>query len=426
MLLGFSSKNFKSFPSFSFSMLAAPKQKGLDYSVSDIKIGKISHKVLSSSVIYGPNAAGKSTIICAIDLLGKIVSRGHIHDASLLNVGNFAESLLALVPNNRLKRPAPVELSADFVENGKRYVYSISIDVGAFMDSAYPRKIVEEKLIVNGVEIFHRNGDSVSVSVSNDDALFSKEIQKNPDYAKSLVKEGLKKEELFLCNGFKNIYGQKIFPDIFNFFNGKLLTFCNSQDMRYTPTFAGKGVFSDAEITAAAKAFGSDVNDLIFIKSKDEMEPLLCSRTELGKVIPAKFVESLGTIRFITLFPAIVKALQTGATLVIDEFDNSIHPMAVMSLVNVFHNDDLNKKRAQLIFNTQNPIYLNNNLFRRDEIKFVDRDENGSSLYSLSDFGTRGTSARKGKNYMENYFVDKYGAIKNIDFSELFEKILEG
>ena len=85
----------------------------------------------------------------------------------------------------------------------------------------------------------------------------------------------------------------------------------------------------------------------------------------------------------------------------------------------------MNKKKAQLIFNTQNPIYLNNNLFRRDEIKFVDRDKNGGSLYSLSDFGTRGTSARKGKNYMENYFVDKYGAIKNIDFSELFEKILK-
>lgn len=425
MLLGFSSKNFKSFPSFSFSMLAAPKQKGLDYSVSDVKVGKKSYKVLSSSVIYGPNAAGKSTIICAIDLLRKIVVRGHIHDTAMLNVGNYAESLLALVPNNKLKQPAPIELSADFIENGKHYVYCILIDVGSFMESTYPRKIVEEKLNINGVDIFHRKGDAVSVFVLKDDGLFSKEVQENPDYAESLVKEGLKKEELFLCNGFKNIYGQKMFPDIFNFFNAKLLTFCNSQDMRYTPPFAGTGVFSNAEITAAAKAFGSDVNDLIFVKSKDEMEPLLCSRTALGKVIPATFVESLGTIRFITLFPAIVKALQTGATLIIDEFDNSIHPMAVMSLVNVFHNDDLNKKKAQLIFNTQNPIYLNNNLFRRDEIKFVDRDKNGSSLYSLSDFGTRGTSARKGKNYMENYFVDKYGAIKNIDFSELFEKILK-
>ena len=46
---------------------------------------------------------------------------------------------------------------------------------------------------------------------------------------------------------------------------------------------------------------------------------------------------------------------------------------------------------AQLIFNTHNPIFLNSNIFRRDEIKFVESEEdtNNSILYALSDFLAR-------------------------------------
>ena len=73
----------------------------------------------------------------------------------------------------------------------------------------------------------------------------------------------------------------------------------------------------------------------------------------------AEVFESYGTIRFINLFPVVLRAIATGGTLVVDEFDASIHPMALMSIINVFHNDDINKKRAQLIFNTHNPIFLN-------------------------------------------------------------------
>lgn len=112
-----------------------------------------------------------------------------------------------------------------------------------------------------------------------------------------------------------------------------------------------------------------------------------------GKVqLSAEMFESYGTIRFINMFPLVVNAILNGGTLVVDEFDASIHPMALMSIINVFHNDDININRAQLIFNTHNPIFLNSNLFRRDEIKFVERDDNThfSKHYSLSDFGTAG------------------------------------
>ena len=97
--------------------------------------------------------------------------------------------------------------------------------------------------------------------------------------------------------------------------------------------------------------------------------------------------------------------------------------MALMNLVNIFHNDDINIHGAQLIFNTHNPIFLDHNLFRRDEIKFVDWDEEKqcSVHYSLSDFKTAGyNGVRRGSDYMKEYFVDRYGAIKDIDLTPVF------
>ena len=143
--------------------------------------------------------------------------------------------------------------------------------------------------------------------------------------------------------------------------------------------------------------------------------------------IAADVFESYGTIRFITIFPLVIKALLTGAVLIVDEFDASIHPMALNSIINVFHNDDINVKHAQLIFNTHNPIFLNSNIFRRDEIKFVEREEdtNRSILYALSDLGTTGDKGvRQHEDYMKNYFVGRYGAIKDIDFTPIFEELL--
>ena len=123
----------------------------------------------------------------------------------------------------------------------------------------------------------------------------------------------------------------------------------------------------------------------------------------------------------------VAETLQTGSTLVIDEFDCYIHPRAIMNIIEVFHNSAINIKHAQLIFNTHNPLYLGNNLFRRDEIKFIDRDDGTkcSHYYSLSDFGTKGSNARKEKDYMKHYFMNEYGAIRDIDFTKLFEKIVK-
>ena len=69
-------------------------------------------------------------------------------------------------------------------------------------------------------------------------------------------------------------------------------------------------------------------------------------------------------------------------TLVVDEFDASIHPIALMSIINIFHNDEINVHGAQETFDTYT------NLFGRDEIKFAERDDftRRTEIWHTSDY----------------------------------------
>ena len=98
MLLAFSIRNYKSFKNETiFSMTAAPKQKGLDYSVFEKNISGKNHKVLSSAVIYGPNASGKTNLIGAMDVMKELVLRGHIRNTNEDSL-NQAANTLELIP----------------------------------------------------------------------------------------------------------------------------------------------------------------------------------------------------------------------------------------------------------------------------------------------------------------------------------------
>jgi hypothetical protein len=233
-------------------------------------------------------------------------------------------------------------------------------------------------------------------------------------------------------NGFKLMISRKLAELIQNWFANKFMVIYRADSMQLIKRFSDpqkKGVFVEKTTDEAAKIFGINSNAVGYIVKDDDTEAKLCSiikNVDNGKSVAmaAEIFESYGTIRFINMFPLVLQSIQTGGTLVVDEFDASIHPMALMSIINIFHNDEINIHRAQLIFNTHNPIFLNSNLFRRDEVKFVERDDDTheSILYSLSDFGTSGErGVRKHEDYMKNYFISQYGAIKDVDFSPLFE-----
>ena len=246
-----------------------------------------------------------------------------------------------------------------------------------------------------------------------------------------LAVDSLSDTELFLSNGFKSIYAQELVKKIMFWFSNKFIVVYRSDDMRLVRKFAdpkANTVYVETTLTEAAREFGITGNALGYKSTgrDDADDTVLCSI--LGnKLLPAEMFESYGTIRFINEFPLVILVLLNGGTLVMDEFDASIHPMALMNIINIFHNDDINKNHAQLIFNTHNPIFLDSSLLRRDEIKFVERDDTtGNSIhYALSDFNTA-DGIRKGEDYMNNYFVNRYGAIKDVDFSPILEKVIAG
>jgi len=105
-----------------------------------------------------------------------------------------------------------------------------------------------------------------------------------------------------------------------------------------------------------------------------------------------------------------------GYTLVVDEIDSSLHPSLVRALIEMFHNPELNRKGAQLIFNTHDTTQLDQTLFRRDQIWFVEKDDAGAShIYPLLEF-----RPRKGEALEKGYLQGRYGAIPFIGSLEGF------
>lgn len=431
MLIEFRASNYKTFrDEFVFSLIPAPELQSLDYSILKETVNGKEYKGLCSSVIYGPNAAGKTNIIEAIDTFRIIVLRGHIRN---FNDGpTFAENYLEAIPH--IGNRAPVNFYIKFIEKENLVEYSISLDLGMFSQRNYKRKVLEEKLVVNDVVVFTRK-DGINFG---DLHLLTKFLPEGAVSAEPLLKElsenSLKDDELFLTNGFKSIVSINLASFVLDWISGKLMSLCRMDAMQVVRSFNEQKVGSfyvDKPLNDALKLFGVENNQLAYMTSEESGRTTLMSVLKLddknATALPAECFESFGTLRFTELFPLVTQAIQTGGVLLIDECDMSIHPMAIMSLVNVFHNDSLNIHHAQLVFNTQNPIFLNSNLFRRDEIKFVERNSETlcSELYSLSDFdGDNFSNEKEFENYMTNYFASRYGAILNIDFSPVVESII--
>lgn len=440
MLLEFRIKNYKSFlEENTFSMTKAPKQSDLNYSLLHETIDNEEYIGLSSSVIYGPNASGKTNIIGAMEVFKSIIKKGTILDDINSNWldENKAIYLLNLIPNSLQKENNPIEFYIKFTNNSKLFEYLMEIDIGKFMVDKYDRRIRKEKLCVNNLEVFSRNFESLDINYKNLKKIIGKSAAEEiKEDRTKIAQDSLSNKELFLTAGFKTIYSLSIVKDFLNWIDIKfcIIYRADQSRLKYEIKKDDKKVkFLDRCVSDAIRKFGNNSSTICLLSTDDRVADKMISAIDSGDdenphLIPSEFYESYGTIRFANIFPYIEDALKYGMTLVVDELDASIHPMAIMNIINIFHNDDINKKNAQLIFNTHNPIYLDANLFRRDEIKFVEKDEKHNSIiYSLSDFGTAGENGvRKGEDYMKNYFVNRYGAIENIDFSPIIENEVVG
>ena len=123
--------------------------------------------------------------------------------------------------------------------------------------------------------------------------------------------------------------------------------------------------------------------------------------------------ESDGTKRLFDLIPLISK-FNADYTIIIDEFDRSLHPKLTKAFFELFYKD--NNSKSQLIVTTHESTLLDLTLLRRDEIWFTEKDEDGASkLFTLNQF-----RERYDKKIEKAYLLGRYGAIPVLqDFDEL-------
>lgn len=414
MLINLKINNFKSYSTESEFSMYAEKIEDLKYSTFEYIKNNKTKKALCSSVIYGPNASGKSNIIDALAVLKNIIMSG--------NIRNKTDLALEFLPNINSNKDEPTTFEIEFYFKEILYKYYLSINIGKFLTKSYTRFINKEILYINDKVFYERNKQQLSLFLNTSTKKYlNKAVDENTSH---LLENSLVNTELFLVNGFKTI-SKQLSQDIISWFERKLEIRDKLNDISMLPVF-DKDICIDKFSDKIAKESGITGSSIAYLREEDGDVRL---KSIIGNnIIDAEFFESYGTQRIVKLMPAILMSLTEGSVLVIDELDVALHPTVVMNIINLFHNDEINTNHAQLIFNTHNPIYLNNAIFRRDEIKFVEKDteSNSSTIYKLSDFGTKGKhSVRNVTNYIKNYFTNRYGAIMNIDYSDIFKEVLE-
>jgi len=143
---------------------------------------------------------------------------------------------------------------------------------------------------------------------------------------------------------------------------------------------------------------------------------------KVGVITTPVLFESAGTKKLFEIAGPIIKALEQGNVIFIDEIDSRLHPTLVRFLVMMFNSISKNPKNAQLICNTHDVLLLDEDI-RRDQIYFTEKDEYSvSKLYSLTDF----IGVRKESKLLKQYLLGMFGATPKLKDYFLIKSSSEG
>lgn len=429
MLVRYSFKNFRSFYDTAEMSMVANSQTTLNSNL--IRLNQ--KRFLPSAVIYGANASGKSNVILSLNILRSIIVNGSISSSN--DILNNME-LYPFIYTNENK---PISFEIEFINNNTHCLYILEINVEKLKRGS-DRYISKEELYLQSktkkVLIYSRNKDSINISTELSALRYMKTNSRFISEIQQKLNQNIDKSVLFLTGGFKSIISSELADCVISFFNDKLFIMDNfiagSSRLKLTSNKSIEDEFilwnEVLEKFVKCADFGPQK---IFFKSninasddhKVNME--LYSQYSDGKhgaFVPAKIMESVGTIKMIDFALLFMEFFQQGCVFIMDEFDSSLHPEIIKGIIALFNDPEVNKNASQLIFTTHNPIYLNNKIFRRDQIMFVEKDKDNfkSEIYTLADFGS--TEVRNDENYLINYFKGKYSSMPYIDFSSVISQ----
>ena len=108
--------------------------------------------------------------------------------------------------------------------------------------------------------------------------------------------------------------------------------------------------------------------------------------------------ESTGTRELFALIGPILDSLDNGYTLVVDELNTHLHPLAFRYITRLFCSSKSNPNNAQIIFTTHDPTVTEEDCIGRDQIWLVEKGDNfASRLVPFSDYRTRDERALSGE-----------------------------
>ena len=134
--------------------------------------------------------------------------------------------------------------------------------------------------------------------------------------------------------------------------------------------------------------------------------------------------ESAGTIAWVGMIGPVLKALDHGDVLLVDELGASLHPHLVEYLLGLFQDIETNPHCAQLIFNSHDTKIMDRERSRvlgRDQLWLTEKSNEGSTtLYSIAEFKIRRNEA------LERPYLDgRFGGIPCLIPPEGFVKSAE-
>lgn len=438
MLKEFKIKNFLSFKDeLKFSMNPSKGTR-----LSNHIINSKNNKILKNTVIFGANASGKTNFVKALAFVKDLILRG-------FNNSKIEKKYFRLLDSNYFDL---AEFYLEFISDNINYRYFFSY---SYADRIIYDEILDVKYKKEYVNIFTRNYiDSKIVIKSdfdfkNDDDksrfnIYSTDFQNSEDEKmkktffiadtakRCPVNSDYFKNYINVIRWFLNVI--IIFPDT-KFGNISQLIESEHQDefLNITRSFDlnickikneelnFEELFKNMEQNEASEMKNEILNDLeqhqIMVKINNTIATI--NKDDTGNITVKKmklahsddnhlfdlFEESDGTQRLFDLIPLFFH-IKNNRVVLIDEIDRSLHTKVVKKFLDLFFEKNENFQ-SQLIFTSHDVNLLDLDIFRQDEIKFMNRNKEGASyLTSLNDY-----NVRFDKKLLKEYLMGEYGGI---------------
>lgn len=419
MLIQFRYKNFKSFRDDTILDFSATKIT--EHSDRVVQIGN--EKILPTAAIFGANASGKTNVIQAFRFMTTYV----IDSFAFGGEGDDKKSKTKKLKQtpflfDKDSRDAESSFEVYFISSEeagcKSYNYGFTLDQSGIVEEWLNAK---SKTARSYKPVFYRNRDELDLSGL-------------PAKSQEIIRMTLEPETLIVSLGAKlKISKLKCIRDWF--YDTNFTNFGNPIENVFLSSLIPDGFADDKDVQKKVVDYFATFDSSIVgfnvevIKSDDE-DSRHIKIDALHEVIGSdEFAsipleeESDGTLKMFALYPALQDTLESGGVLFVDELNARLHPLLVRGFLITFLNPETNPNHAQLVFTTHDSWQLSNNLLRRDEIWFTEKEQSGvSTLYSLADFVDEdGSKIRKDESYEKNYLLGKYGAIPTLKYFDMFK-----